>query len=126
MKKMLLALTFAATLAVGVPATSFADDCHNVSRAAPADVTQLTVSGNWVWIPAGYFGGGQPATGAWYFGVPGGYVANLVGLPDANGNYTNGQTYELQGLSANCDPSKTTSRQTTQGIQNDCSALRAP
>lgn len=126
MKKRLLALTLAAGLAIGGPAATFADDCHNVSRAAPADPTRMAISGNWVWIPVGTFGNGQPAQAAWYFAVPGGYIANLLGLPDAGGNYTNGAAYQLQGGSANCDPSKTTSRQTTNGIQNECSTLRTP
>lgn len=120
MKRRLLAITLAAGMALAGPAATFADDCHNVSRAAPADVSQMTIDGNWVWVPAGAFGGGQPAVGAWYFAVPGGYVATMFGLPDAGGNYTNGRTYQLLGMSAHCDPSKTTSRQTTQGIQNDC------
>jgi hypothetical protein len=126
MKRRLLALTLAAGVAFGAPAAALADDCHNTSRAAPADPTQLVISGNWVWVPVGTFGDGEPEQAAWYFAVPGGFIANMLGLPNAGGNYTNGKTYELQGVSANCDPSKTTSRQTSNGIQNDCSALRTP
>lgn len=126
MRKRFLALVLTAGIAFGAPAAALADDCHNVSRAAPADPTQLVVSGNWVWVPVGFFGGGEPTQAAWYFAVPGGFVANLIGTPDAGGNFTNGKAYQLQGGSANCDPTKTTSRQTSNGIQNECSALRTP
>jgi hypothetical protein len=121
MKRIILATVFAAGMALSIPLSAFADDCHNLSRPAPANAEQMTVLGNWVWVPAGAFGDGQPAQGAWYFAVPGGFVATqIIGTPDANGNYTNGKTDMLLGPSANCDPSKTNSRQTSQGIQNEC------
>jgi hypothetical protein len=119
MKRTILATLFAAGLALSIPISAFADDCHNLSRPAPADPTQLVTAGNWVWVPAGFFGGGQPEQGAWYFAVPGGFVATqILGTPDANGNYTNGSTDMLLGNSANCRG--TTSRQTSHGIQNEC------
>jgi hypothetical protein len=120
MKRTLLALALAAGAALAIPVAALADDCHNVSRPAPADPTAVTVSGNWVWVPAGTFGDGEPATGAWYFAEPGGFLATYLNTPGAGGNFTNGKSYMLLGTSANCDPSKTTSRQTTHGIQNEC------
>jgi hypothetical protein len=111
MKRKLLALTLAAGFALGGPVATFANDCHNVSRAAPANPDQFQMQGNWAWIPEAQ---------AWFFVVPGSPLAAEAGTPDANGNFTNGRTDHLLGMSANCDPSKTTSRQTTNGIQNDC------
>ncbi len=117
MKRTILALALAAGLALGTVGSAFADDCHNVSRPAPADATQLTVTGNWVWVPAGFFDGVNPVQGAWYFAVPGGFVATqILGSPDQNGNFHNGNADML--LSSFC--SKSTPRQTTHGIQNEC------
>lgn len=113
MRKQLLALTVAAGIALGGPVAALANDCHNVSRAAPANPDQLQIQGNWVWVPDAQ---------TWFFAVPGSEISNEVGLPDANGNFTNGKTDHLLGMSANCDPSKSTSRQTSNGIQNDCTA----
>jgi PAB1-binding protein PBP1 len=119
MKRRLLATLLAAGMALSIPVAAFADDCHNVSRAAPANPTQMTVSGNWVWIPAGTFGG-WPEASAWYFAVPGGFISQMLNTPNANGNYTNGSTYMLLGNSAICDPTKTANHTTNQGIQNEC------
>jgi hypothetical protein len=41
-------------------------------------------------------------------------------LPGANGNYTNGKTSSLLGVSNNCPPGNNPARQTTHGIQSGC------
>jgi hypothetical protein len=91
---------------------ALADACENTSRAAPAPGTD-TIRGNWVWLPSI----GIPVA-AWGFAVPGGFASTGLDFPGANGNFTNGQSFALLGTSANCDPSKDTSRQSTNGIQN--------
>jgi hypothetical protein len=44
----------------------------------------------------------------------------LLGAPGANGNYTNGKTNSLLGMSNNCPPGNNTARQTSHGIQSGC------
>lgn len=74
---------------------------------APAPGTD-TQRGNWIWLPSV----GAPVE-AWGFAVPGGWASTTFNFPGANGNYTNGEAIALLGMSANCDPSKETSRQST-------------
>lgn len=115
MKVMVAAGVAAATLAV--PATAFADSCSNVSRAPAAcglTCTSPVIVGNWVWLPS--IGVGFPA---WGFAPPGTIDSTQFGFAGANGNYTNGQTSSLLGMSAICKGTITV-RQTTNGIQTGC------
>lgn len=91
---------------------ALADACENASRPAPAAGTDTT-RGNWIWLPSI----GVPVD-AWGFAVPGGFASTAFGFPGANGNFTNGTSHALLGASANCDTTKTTSRQSDNGIQN--------
>jgi hypothetical protein len=100
-------------LALALPAAAFADSCANVSRAAPNDPSTVS-KGNWVWLPSI---GGPPI---WGFAPPGTPDSTLLGLPGANGNYTNGKTDSLLGMSNNCPPGSNTARQTSHGIQSGC------
>jgi hypothetical protein len=93
---------------------ALADACENVSRSAPAPGTDST-RGNWVWLPSL---GIPDLPGACAFVVPGGPINQFFDTPGANGNYTNGQAFALLGMSANCDATKETSRQSTNGIQS--------
>jgi hypothetical protein len=110
----------AAAAALAIPAAAVADSCSNVSRApaacgmeCPAPVTD----GNWVWLPS--IGVDFPA---WGFAPPGGPDSTEVGLPGANGNYTNGQTASLLGMSAVCQGTGNAqnARQQDHGIQTGC------
>ncbi len=94
---------------------AFADSCANESRAAPAPGPGPIVKGNWVWLPSI----GVPFA-AWGFAPPGTIDSTLFNFPGANGNYTNGQTSSLLGMSANCPPGANANRQTTHGIQSGC------
>ena len=95
---------------------AFADSCSNVSRAAPAPTGPgPVIKGNWVWLPSI----GVPVD-AWGFAPPGTIDSTGFGFPGANGNYTNGATSSLLGMSAICSASGVPSRQTTQGIQSGC------
>ena len=95
---------------------AFADSCSNVSRAAPTSTDGgPIIKGNWIWLPSI----GVPV-GAWGFAPPGAADSTAFGFPGANGNYTNGQTSSLLGVSANCPPGSNTNRQTTQGVQSGC------
>jgi hypothetical protein len=103
MRKGLLVLLAAAALAV--PAAAAADSCANYSRHAPAcnlSCSHPVIQGNWVWLPS--IDAAAPA--AWGFAPPGGPDSTAFGLPGANGNYTNGQTESLLGVSALCDGGK--------------------
>ncbi len=113
MRRTIVATLLALGMLGAVPIASFADTCHNVSRAPAAPFTQ---DGDWIYLPVGFVYANSPA--AWYFAPPGSAVAQAVGFPDANGNYTNGKTGSLLGVSANC--TGTTSRQTDHGIQSGC------
>jgi hypothetical protein len=102
-----------ALMSLGLTANiALADACENVSRPAPAPGTETT-RGNWIWLPSI----GVPVA-AWGFAVPGGFASTAFSFPGANGNFSNGEAFALLGNSANCDPSKDTSRQSTNGIQN--------
>jgi hypothetical protein len=104
--------------ALAVPAVAAADSCSNVSRA-PADCgfscPGPVIDGNWVWLPS--IGVPDPA---WGFAPPGTVDSVAFGFPGANGNYTNGQTSSLLGMSNNCPPGNNPNRQTTHGIQSGC------
>lgn len=94
---------------------AFADSCDNVSRAAPDPSIQgPVIKGNWVWLPSV----GAPDQ-VWGFAPPGGWASTTFGFPGANGNYTNGKTSSLLGVSAICTGANT-ARQTTHGIQSGC------
>jgi hypothetical protein len=89
--------------------------CDNVSRQAPkgdASSGQI-VKGHWVWLPS--IGVDEEV---WGFVPPGTESGALIGKP--HGNFTNGKTHSLLGVSAQRDPSKTTSRQTEHGVQTGC------
>jgi hypothetical protein len=73
------------------------------------------VDGNWVWLPSV----GVPVP-AWGFAPPGAADSVNLGFPGANGNYTNGQTSSLLGMSNNCPPGNNTARQASHGIQSGC------
>ena len=95
---------------------ALADSCDNSSRAAPnGSGPGPIIKGNWVWLPSI----GVPVQ-AWGFAPPGTIDSTLFGFPGANGNYTNGQTSSLLGMSANCPPGTNANRQTTHGIQSGC------
>ena len=103
----LLVATLAMMVFLAAPA-ALALSCDNVSRAAPkGDTSGPIVKGHWVWLPS--IGVDEEA---WGFFPP--------GTEGTNGNYTNGKTHSLLGTSAQCDPSKTTSRQSEHGVQTGC------
>jgi hypothetical protein len=117
MKRLLIGAIAAAALAL--PAAAVADSCANVSRAPAAcgfDCSGPVIDGNWVWLPS--IGVPFPA---WGFAPPGADDSVTNGLPGANGNYTNGQTSSLLGVSVHCDPAgDPSSRQQSHGIQTGC------
>jgi hypothetical protein len=97
---------------------AYADSCANVSRAPAAcgfTCTGPVIDGNWVWLPSI----GVPVP-AWGFAPPGAADSTGFGFPGANGNYTNGKTSSLLGMSNNCPPGSNTNRQTAHGIQSGC------
>src|ERR671933_1658492 len=103
MRKGLLVLFVAVALAV--PAVAAADSCANYSRSAPAcnlSCTAPVIQGNWVWLPSI----DSSAPSAWGFAPPGGADSVDFGFPGANGNYTDGQTSSLLGVSALCKTDK--------------------
>jgi hypothetical protein len=67
-----------------------------------------------VWLPSV----GAPIE-AWGFATPGTAPSVELGAPGANGNYTNGKTESLLGVSAVCNGGAL-ARQTTHGIQSGC------
>jgi hypothetical protein len=109
-----------AAVALAIPAAAVADSCANVSRA-PADCgtscTAPVIQGNWVWLPSI----GVPVD-AWGFAPPGAADSVDKGFPGANGNYTDGQTSSLLGVSAICQGGGNVQnvRQGTNGIQTGC------
>jgi hypothetical protein len=118
LKRLLFTGVTAVALAVVPAAAAFADSCANVSRApAPCGMTCTSpvIQGNWVWLPSV----GAPVP-AWGFAPPGGPDSVGFGFPGANGNYTNGRTASLLGMSNNCPPGNNTARQTAHGIQSGC------
>jgi hypothetical protein len=96
---------------------ALADSCENTSRAAPSSSGPgPIIKGNWVWLPS--IDPSLPAS--WGFAPPGTFDSTAFGFPGANGNYTNGQTSSLLGMSANCPPGANANRQTDHGIQSGC------
>jgi len=112
------------TAALAIPAAAAADSCANFSRA-PADCgftcSGPVFEGNWVWLPSIHV-----PVPAWGFFPPGAADSTQFGLPGANGNYTDGQTSSLLGMSALCptgNGANTTAqdaRQGDHGIQTGC------
>ena len=103
MRKGLLVLF--AVVALVVPAVAAADSCANFSRSAPAcnlSCTTPVIQGNWVWLPSI----DPAAPPAWGFAPPGGPDSVGFGFPGANGNYTDGKTASLLGVSAFCRTDK--------------------
>jgi hypothetical protein len=106
-----------------------ADSCANVSRPAPQGWTPATtyqaplLQVGWVWLPSltSVFG---PATFPPFWGkiTPGTEDSILLNAPGNNGNFTNGKTVSLLGVSAICDVSSQAYvvRQTDHGIQTGC------
>jgi hypothetical protein len=120
MKRLLIAVVASAALAI--PAAAVADSCANVSRApadcnSPASCGGPLVQGNWLWLPSV----GVPFP-AWGFLSPGGEDSVDLDAAGAQGNYTNGQTSSLLGVSALCDGNGNASdvRQGNHGIQSGC------
>jgi hypothetical protein len=107
-----------AVIALALPAVAVADSCANVSRApAPCGMscTGPVIDGNWVWLPS--IG---VDFAAWGFAPPGSEDSTLFGFPGANGNYTNGNTGSLLGMSNNCPAGNNANRQQDHGIQSGC------
>ncbi len=97
---------------------AFADSCANVSRAPAAcgsSCVAPVIEGNWVWLPSI----DPQAPQAWGFAPPGTVDSTMFGFPGAAGNYTNGQTSSLLGVSAVC-AGGAQGRQMTHGIQTGC------
>jgi hypothetical protein len=111
--------------ALAITGAAAADSCTNLSRDdhAPAACGQicptLVTDGNWVWLPSLL---GPHAPPIWGFAPPGAQDSVNGNLPGANGNYTNGETSSLLGVSNNCPPGNNPNRQTTNGIQSGCEA----
>jgi hypothetical protein len=100
---------------------AFADSCANVSRGGPVPTGPgIITKGNWVWLPSLDAIVGQELPPLWGFVPPGALDSQLLQTPGANGNYTNGQTSSLLGVSANCPPGANANRQTSHGIQSGC------
>jgi hypothetical protein len=126
-KKMLIGAV-AGTAVLAMPAAAFADSCANVSRPAPAGYTATTtysaplVQGNWVWLPSLPFTGAAGLPPLWGFITPGTADSQLLQAPGAGGNYTNGQTVSLLGVSVLCQTGSQAFviRQTSHGIQSGC------
>ena len=117
----LLITTCVVLASFGVSAgAALADSCDNTSRAAPNPTGPgPIIKGNWVWLPSLGIPG---LPEAWGFAPPGAFDSTTFGFPGANGNYTNGQTASLLGMSANCPPGSNPNRQTDHGIQSGCAA----
>lgn len=95
-----LAAALASIATLAAPLAAQASSCANYSRPAPSCnrvCTSPVVEGNWIWLPSL----GVPLA-AWGFAPPGTFDSQLFGAPGANGNYTNGQTASLLGMSALC------------------------
>jgi len=108
-KRILVLVAMLAMMVFLAAPAALALSCDNVSRAAPKGDTASgpIVKGHWVWLPS--IGVDEEV---WGFFPPGTF--------GTNGNFTNGKTYSLLGTSAQCDLSKTTSRQTEHGVQTGC------
>jgi hypothetical protein len=121
LKKVLLPAVSA--IALAVPAVAAADSCSNVSRAAPAcdpGCTTVVTDGNWIWLPSLSNIGITGLPAVWGKAPPGTADSVAFDLPGANGNYTNGGTSSMLGMSNNCPPGNNPNRQTDHGIQSGC------
>jgi hypothetical protein len=119
-RRLVVAVAVLLTAGALSASAAYADSCANVSRAPAACGTSCSgpvVDGNWVWLPSI----GVPVA-AWGFAPPGREDSVDLGLPGANGNYTNGQTSSLLGVSAVCQGkgNAQNARQTDHGIQSGC------
>ncbi|HZV48982.1 MAG TPA: hypothetical protein VFD49_04380 [Candidatus Dormibacteraeota bacterium] len=114
MRKLIVGL-LAAVSAAMLPASALADSCSNTSREPAScgwNCPSPVVDGNWVWLPSI---GVQEY--AWGFAPPGSTDSVAFGFPGANGNYTDGQTSSLLGVSALCaNPPATAGR----GLRSGC------
>jgi hypothetical protein len=130
MRRSLLTTVASVVLMAATSVPAFADSCSNVSRPAPAGWTQTTtytaplLQGGWVWLPS-LTSIGIPAQFLppfWGKVTPGTSDSIQLGAPGANGNYTNGKTVSLLGVSAVCSQSSQAYviRQTDHGIQSGC------
>ncbi|MDX6401512.1 MAG: hypothetical protein QOF27_2118 [Gaiellaceae bacterium] len=121
MRRLLVCVAMVFAVAALAASAALADSCANVSRAAPACGTTCTdgpiIQGNWVWLPSI----GVPLA-AWGFITPGSELAAEAGTPGAGGNYTNGKTESLLGVSAVCvgKGNAQNARQQDHGIQSGC------
>ena len=130
MRRTLLTGVATLLLVAATGGTALADSCANVSRAAPAGWTPSTtytaplVQGGWVWLPSltAVFGPNAQFPPFWGKITPGTTDSVLLGAPGMNGNYTNGKTVSLLGVSAVCDQASQAFvvRQTDHGIQSGC------
>ncbi|HET6815801.1 MAG TPA: hypothetical protein VFH66_01035 [Mycobacteriales bacterium] len=131
LRRSIVAAAVAALAVTGLAGPAFADSCANVSRPAPAGFGPTTVytaplvEGTWLWIPSlsSVFGGSVTDYPPYWGKItPGTRDAVMLGAPDQNGNYTNGKTVSLLGVSALCSPSShaLVVRQTSRGIQSGC------
>lgn len=110
--------------------TEGAHPAANVSRPAPSGWTPATtysaplVVGGWVWLPSlsSVFGPNVQFPPLWGKIIPGTQDSILLGAPGSNGNYTNGQTVSLLGVSAICTQTSQAYvvRQTDHGVQSGC------
>jgi hypothetical protein len=99
MRKLVFGAIVAASVALS-PTVALADSCSNISRAPAScggSCPSPVVVGNWVWLPS--IGIDEYA---WGFAPPGSINSVAFGLPGADGNYSNGQTSSLLGLSSLC------------------------
>src|SRR5437763_6523333 len=109
----------AGAIAVGIgvlaPTAAFADSCANVSRAPAPCGTVCNdgpiVKGNWLWLPSIDALVGEDLPPIWSFLPPGAPDSQFLGTPRQNGNYTNGKTSSLLGVSAICIGGATARRQ---------------
>ena len=124
MRRTLITTAAALGVLLAGAAPALADSCANVSRAAPQGYTPgMTysaplVQGGWLWLPSL-----DPSLPPFWGKItPGTLDAFLLNAPDQNGNYTNGKTISLLGVSAVCNTSSQAFvvRQTTHGIQSGC------
>ena len=128
MRRSLLTTVASVVLMAATSVPAFADSCVNVSRPAPAGWTQATtytaplLQGGWVWLPSLASVGILDLPPFWGKPTPGTFDSILLGAPGANGNFTNGQTVSLLGVSAVCSQSSQAYviRQTDHGIQSGC------
>jgi len=107
-KRIVVLVAMVAMMVFLAAPAALAFSCDNLSRPAPeGDTSGPIIKGHWVWLPS--IGVEEEA---WGYFPPGTF--------GTNGNFTDGETNSLLGTSAQCDPDKTTSRQTEHGVQTGC------